>query len=551
LSEERRVPTRESDLLAKNVALLKSTVNKQGLIGLMIALTTILITTLLVGFQTTGEISIDAILYVQEHNVAVRIIDFLPFIFTYWGQMAGHRIATQAGAIIVKETDDLRAETTSWKKKSLHEATHDALTGLPNRALFYERAKQAITAAALRQEPVLMLFMDLDGFKDVNDTFGNVVGDQMLKYLSTRIQRSIAGGDTLARMGGDEFALLLGAAPNHAAGVEVALRVHRLLSKPFKIKDQNVEVSVSIGIAHYPEQARDVDVLIQCAEIAAHAAKRTIKGYVVYTAALKQENPRRLMLTSDLRQAIADERLEMHYQPKVDMRSGAALGAETLLRWHHAEHGRISPEEFTRLAERARLIGPLTRLVIKNAIHQLRSWAAEGIDLQLSVNITAADLNDTDLPDYIGGVLRDAGVNPANLTLEITESSVMENARLALQIINRLSDLKLRLSIDDFGTGYSSLAYLSKLRVNELKIDKSFVYGMLKNPNDHMIVKATIDLGHSLSLRIVAEGIEDMPTWDALRQLGCDVGQGYYLSQPLPVGEFVKWLANHRRQCHN
>jgi diguanylate cyclase (GGDEF)-like protein len=539
----------ESEMLAKNVELLKSTVNRQGLIGLGIALITIVVTTILVGYQSLGELSVESILYVQEHNLAVRILDFLPFIFTYWGQMAGHKIASQAGELIVKETDDLRAETTSWKIKSLHEATHDALTGLPNRALFYERTRQAVTSPSMNQR-VILLFLDLDGFKEVNDTFGNTTGDHILKYLSLRLQRAIASGDTLARMGGDEFALLLEGTTGGATGMEVAARIHDLLSKPFKIENQNIEMSASIGISYYPDHAMDVDALIQCAEIAVHAAKRTIKGYVVYSTELKQVNPRRLMLTSDLRRDIENEQLELHFQPKVDIRSGMPTGAEVLLRWNHPEHGRIPPDEFTRIAERSRLIGPLTRMVIKNTIAQLREWHDEELDLSLSANITATDLCDADLPDFVGACLADSGINPSKLTLEITESSLMENAMQALQVVNRLRDLKLRLSIDDFGTGYSSLSYLSRLRVHELKIDKSFVFGMLKNHSDHLIVKATIDLGHNLGLQVVAEGIEDKPTWEALRQLGCDQGQGYYLSPPLSRTGLSGWLSDPCREKH-
>ena len=536
----------ESELLAKNVELLKSTVNKQGIYGLIIAITTIVITSLLVSYQVTGTISVDSFIYVQNHNFALRILDFLPFIFTYWGQKAGYNIASHAGKLVVEQTDDLRAESTSWKQKSLHEATHDAQTGLPNRVMFYEKLRDEIASTSGTQKSVTILFLDLDSFKEINDTLGNANGDQILKYLATRLQRSVAGTDTLARMGGDEFALLLGTAAGFVTGIDVAMRIQRILAEPFKVEGHQIEISASIGIAHCPAHARDVDALIQCAEIASHAAKRTIKGFVMYAPELKHENPRRLMLTGDLRKAIEDEYLELYYQPKVSFHKGEVVGAEALLRWNHPEYGFISPDEFTRIAERARLIRPLTNMVIQKSVRQLQAWHDAGLDINLSANISVRDLGDPELPDTIAGILANSHVDPARLTLEITESSIMDKPEQALPVINRLGDLKLHLSIDDFGTGYSSLAYLSKLPVHELKIDKSFVLGMRKNRSDHTIVKATIDLGHNLNMQVTAEGIEDQQTWETLKQIGCDLGQGYYMSPPLPESEFMKWLTDSR-----
>ena len=536
----------ESELLAKNVELLKSTVNKQGIYGLIIAITTIVTTTLLVSYQMTGTISLASFIYVQNHNFALRILDFLPFIFTYWGQKAGYDIASHAGKLVVEQTDDLRAESTSWKQRSLHEATHDAQTGLPNRVMFYEKLRDEIASTAGTQKSVTILFLDLDSFKEINDTLGNANGDQILKYLATRLQRSVAGTDTLARMGGDEFALLLGTAAGFVTGIDVALRIQRILAEPFKVEGHQIEISASIGIAHCPAHARDVDALIQCAEIASHAAKRTIKGFVMYAPELKHENPRRLMLTGDLRKAIEDEYLELYYQPKVSFHKGEVVGAEALLRWNHPEYGFISPDEFTRIAERARLIRPLTNMVIQKSVRQLQAWHDAGLDINLSANISVRDLGDPELPDTIAGILANSHIDPARLTLEITESSIMDKPEQALPVINRLGDLKLHLSIDDFGTGYSSLAYLSKLPVHELKIDKSFVLGMRKNRSDHTIVKATIDLGHNLNMQVTAEGIEDQQTWETLKQIGCDLGQGYYMSPPLPESEFMKWLTDSR-----
>jgi len=412
--------------------------------------------------------------------------------------------------------------------------------------MFYEKLRDEIASTSGTQKSVTILFLDLDSFKEINDALGNANGDQILKYLATRLQRSVAGTDTLARMGGDEFALLLGTAAGFVTGIDVALRIQRILAEPFKVEGHQIEISASIGIAHCPAHARDVDALIQCAEIASHAAKRTIKGFVMYAPELKHENPRRLMLTGDLRKAIEDEYLELYYQPKVSFHKGEVVGAEALLRWNHPEYGFISPDEFTRIAERARLIRPLTNMVIQKSVRQLQAWHDAGLDINLSANISVRDLGDPELPDTIAGILANSHIDPARLTLEITESSIMDKPEQALPVINRLGDLKLHLSIDDFGTGYSSLAYLSKLPVHELKIDKSFVLGMRKNRSDHTIVKATIDLGHNLNMQVTAEGIEDQQTWETLKQIGCDLGQGYYMSPPLPESEFMKWLTDSR-----
>lgn len=535
-----------SELLARNQELLKSTINKQGVYGLIIAVVTVVITTLLVSYQMTGTLSRESFLYVHESNIALRVLYFLPFIFTYFGQMTGYKVASHAGEIIVEQTDDLRAETTSWKKKSLHDSTHDVLTGLPNRVLFYEKLRDAITTDSHRQKAVTILFLDLDGFKEINDSFGNTNGDRILKFLSKRLQRSVALLDTLARMGGDEFALLLGTSVGDVDSVEVAKRIHQVFSEPFKVEGQRIEVSVSIGIASYPTHGEDVDSLIQYAEIASHAAKRTTRGYVVYSPELKQENPRRLMLTSDLRDAIQNNKLELYFQPKISISKEEITGAEVLLRWNHPEYGFISPEEFTRIAERARLIRPLTNMVIRESVRRMKAWIDKHIDINLSVNVTTRDLNDGKFPVSIAGILEEYSIEPSRLVLEITESSIMDNPLRALQVIERLGAMNLRLSIDDFGTGYSSMAYLSKLPAQELKIDKSFVMGMRENQNDRMIVKATIDLGHNLNMGVTAEGIEDAETLDTLKQMDCDLGQGYYMSPPLPESEFMKWLVESR-----
>jgi diguanylate cyclase (GGDEF)-like protein len=534
------------EILLSNIDLLKSRVNRYGLFGLLLSLFTVVFATIIVAFQMTGEINLSSLSYAQDNNFALRILNFMPFVFVFWGQYIGNDIAYRAGAIIVEETDDLRAETTSWKKKSLHDATHDTLTQLPNRALFYDLLRQAILVATRENKMSAILFMDLDGFQEVNDTFGHNNGDLILKHLSTRIHGLIQSEDIIARMGGDEFAILLTEVPSADVATNIAQRIQKALESPFILDQSNIEIGMSIGIALYPEHGDDVDSLIQKAEIAMSAAKRSQNGYEIYSSSLNQDNPRRMMLMSDLRQAIDNNQLELYYQPKIDIKSETILSVEVLVRWTHAEHGRISPAEFIPLAERSRLIKPLTKWIITKSMSESERWHKDGVNIGMAINLSARDLNDPDLPGIFTRMLATYDVNPEWFTLEITESSIMNDPVRALGILNQLSSMNFRLSIDDFGTGYSSLAYLSRLPVQELKIDQTFVMGMAENKNDSLIVSSTIDLGHNMGLKVIAEGVENEITWQLLKDSSCDIVQGYYISPPLNKIDFFKWLQDSR-----
>jgi diguanylate cyclase (GGDEF)-like protein len=535
-----------TDVLIKNFEVLKSRVNRFGIYGLIISLVTIVMSTIIVAYQMTGGISFTSLLYAQDNNFALRILNFLPFIFAFWGQYTGNDIAYRASAIIVEETDDLRAQTTEWKKKSLHDSTHDSLTELPNRALFYDLLRQAILVASRENSKVSVLFMDIDKFKEVNEGFGHGSGDIILKDLAGRLQALLAGRHPVARMGGDEFAIMMRDVAAQDDAVELVRDIHQKLKSPFNLDGSSIEVGVSIGISMYPEHGTAVGTLVQQAEIAMSAAKTFQSGYAVYSSDLNQENPRRVTLVGELRRAIENDQLELHYQPKIDIRTGKVIAAEALVRWPHPEYGNISPGEFIPLAERSRLIQPLTQWVIRKAIKDAKDWHGKGIQIGIAINISTRDLNDPGLPELFTGLLADRDVKPDWFTLEITESSIMDDPVNALGVLNRLSGMHLGLSIDDFGTGYSSLAYLSKLPVQEVKIDQTFVMGMSRNKDDAVIVGATIDLGHNLGLKVVAEGVENEQTWQLLKQRGCDIAQGYFMSPPLAILQFEAWLADTR-----
>jgi len=425
-----------------------------------------------------------------------------------------------------------------------HQALHDALTGLPNRTLFRDRTAQALLAARRDGGAVGVLVMDLDRFKDVNDSLGHHVGDLLLKRVGERIRERLRASDTVARLGGDEFAVLLPGVPDRATAASVARDLRVALEDPFILENdvQQIHAEPSIGVAVYPENGPDADMLLQHADVAMYEAKRGRLGVAEYDAERDQSSPARLALLADLRGAIDRDELVLHYQPKVNL-AGGIDGAEALLRWQHPERGLIPPAEFIPLAEQTRLMRPLTLWVLEAALRQSREWRRGGLDIALAVNLSAANLADPALPDDIAELLRRMDVPPERLTLEITESTAMADPSRAQALLVRLRDLGVGLSIDDFGTGHSSLAYLSSLPVTELKIDRSFVMSIVRDLDDAVIVRSTIDLGHNLGLRVVAEGVEDDETLHWLTDHGCDLAQGYGLTRPLPAADLAQWLS--------
>jgi len=422
-----------------------------------------------------------------------------------------------------------------------HQALHDALTDLPNRVLLHDRLQQAIRAAQRDQTAVALLIMDLDRFKEVNDTFGHHTGDQLLEQLGERLGSVLRGSDTIARLGGDEFAVLLPTATLEDAN-HIAARLLELLEEPFNLGGLQLEIDASIGIALSPEHGTDADTLLRRADVAMYIAKRNGSGHALYTAEQDQHSPMRLALVGELRRAIDQNELSLYFQPKVSLKHSTVLCAEALVRWQHPRHGMLGPDQFVPVAEQTGLIRPLARSVLEAAVRQCNRWRQEGLDLAVAVNLSMRNLHDAEIVDTIRQLLSRWGIPPARLVIEITESSLMADAARAMEVLSRLREMGVGISIDDFGTGYSSLAYLKRLPVDELKIDKSFVANMASDENDAAIVRSTIGLAHDLGLTVVAEGIEDPASWDLLADLGCDVGQGYYISRPMPAAALGAWL---------
>ncbi|MBI3810613.1 MAG: EAL domain-containing protein [Nitrospirae bacterium] len=420
-------------------------------------------------------------------------------------------------------------------------AYYDSLTGLPNRASLLDKLHQVISDSQRDGKSVAILLMDLDHFKEVNDTLGHHRGDRLLQQVGSRLQASLRPSDVVARLGGDEFVVML---PFSGSGdaVLVAQKVMTALEPPFIIEGLPVAVEASIGIAIYPDHGATPDDLMQRADVAMYAAKQSGSGVIIYNAEHDRHSPRRLALMGELRQAIEQNQLFLHYQPKIDLKTRRVIGVEALVRWKHPEHGFIPPDEFIPPAERTGLIKPLTLWIFNKAQRQCLACRREGIPLTMAVNLSARNLLDPHLPDQFVKLLRASSGASEGLELEITESAIMADPARALESITRLRALGIRFSIDDFGIGYSSLAYLKKLPVDSIKIDKSFVINMAKNQNDTVIVRSTIDLAHNLGLKVIAEGVENQDIWDRLSALGCDEAQGYYMGRPMPAEDLTRWL---------
>ena len=425
-----------------------------------------------------------------------------------------------------------------------HQALHDALTNLPNRRLFRDRVHQAVINGKRTGVPAAVMILDLDRFKEVNDTLGHHIGDLLLQQVGTRLQSTLREGDTIARLGGDEFAILLPTVADEAAAAQVARKIVAVLEEPFVLKGWNFDIEASIGIALFPDHGQTVDAMMQRADVAMYVAKESRAGFEVYHADRDRHSPRRLALLGELRRALEDGDLVLHFQPKADMRTGAVRGAEALVRWKHADHGLIPPDEFIPLAEHTGLIRTLTLWVLDQALAQCRAWQDDGLQLGVAVNLSVRNLYDPSFSDEVARLLDRWGIEPHMLELEITESVIMADPMRATAVLARLSALGVGLSLDDFGVGYSSLAYLKRLPVTEIKIDKSFVMNITSDESDALIVRSTIGLARSLGLRVVAEGVETEEAWARLVALGCDVAQGYYLCKPRPAADLASWLAS-------
>jgi diguanylate cyclase (GGDEF)-like protein len=423
-------------------------------------------------------------------------------------------------------------------------ATTDDLTGLSNRRAFYADVHDRLTAAQHQHKALLLL--DLNRFKEVNDSLGHHLGDRLLIQVGARLREHLRDGDLLARLGGDEFAILLEAADHHVP-VAVAVKLRAALGEPFALEGIAVRTGVSIGISLFPEHGRDLSTLLRRADIAMYKAKGVHEGHHLYSGADDVDGAARLQTLQELETALVGDQLVLHYQPKIDLQTGEVHGVEALVRWDHPTRGLLYPDAFLGLIEEAGLMPTMTQVVLEQALDQAATWHRQGRRLTVAVNLSASSLIDANLPEKVVALLADRGLPAHALQLEITEEFLMVDRERAHAILTRLRRGGIQIAVDDFGTGYSSLAYLRDLPIDELKLDRSFIFPMADDARAAALVASTVALAHSLGLRMVAEGVENHVAYTELTRLGCDQAQGYHMSRPVPAAELEHWL--HQRSA--
>ena len=450
----------------------------------------------------------------------------------------------------VVRIDGLMEDATEAKStvERLHRlATTDSLTGLHNRALFLDRLDQALASARRNSSHphVVLMLMDLDNFKEINDTLGHPAGDAMLRLVAERLKAVLRDSDTLARLGGDEFAILLPDVKDGRKTAEkVAENILASFKKPFRHGGQDLYLNAGIGTVIFPEHGEEMDTLMSRADVAMYGAKHRDVAHVFYNAASDPHTPERLQLSGELRRALDQQEFELYYQPQIDLRLRRVVGVEALIRWRHPQRGILLPDQFIPMAERTGLINPITDWVMTEALQQCRSWRAAGLRLRVAVNMAGRSFQQPDLVERILGQIDAVGALPECLEIEITENVLMADIEHGTQILQRLNEAGITITIDDYGTGHSSLAYLKMLPLHTLKIDKSFVLEMVHDEDDAVIVRSTVDLAHNLGYRVVAEGVENEETMELLGALGCDSIQGYFLRRPENISSINQWFGD-------
>jgi diguanylate cyclase (GGDEF)-like protein len=447
---------------------------------------------------------------------------------------------------MLHRTHSLQITSEELAEKQLeneYQAFHDHLTGLPNRLLFRLRLGEAIEEASAGDGRFAVMLMDLDHFKEINDALGHHVGDQLLAAVGPRLAGTLREGDLMARLGGDEFGVLVPDVPDDATAIAIAERLIEGLHHPVSVDELDLDVSASIGITFYPDHALDADTLLRQADVAMYASKEAGSAFEVYDEMIDTHKPELVRLVSQVRPAIDDGQFRMYFQPKIRLADGRVAGAEALIRWHHPTLGRLAPADFIPMVEKTVLLQPLTHWALNDVLRAWRRWSDDGIRIPVAVNVSPRTLLDQDLPEVVGNLLDRWGVPAKFLRLELTENFLVADSGRSDAVLNGLSRVGVGLSIDDFGTGFSSLSYLKRLPIEEIKIDRSFVSHMLERVQDFTIVRATVELGRNLGLRVVAEGVQDRDTFDRLGDFGCDEAQGFYISKPLEPEAFRRWLS--------
>lgn len=436
---------------------------------------------------------------------------------------------------------EMRKQINSRQQELEFHALHDSLTGLANRTLLKERLEQSIHNAKQERNSFAILIMDLDRFKEVNDTLGHAVGDKLLQQVAKRLIELLRETDVVVRLGGDEFAILLPSAQEEQAK-NIAKKVTDGFQQVFNVDDVPLYIGISIGISVYPQHGVTSEILQQQADVAMYEAKRNKTGYEVYNSKYDEHSVGKLALISELRNSIVYDQLFIEYQPVIDLKNSDVISAEALLRWKHPEHGVIYPDKIIPIAEQTGLINPITYWIIDTTAKYNKRLQSLGINIKIAINLSVYNLQDHQFVEKITEIFKENNVPASNFIMEVTESVMMTNPSQSIEVLNQIAELGIEISVDDFGTGYSSLAYLKLLPISKLKIDKSFIIDMIKDENDAIIVRSTIDLAHNLGMQVVAEGIENKNILEFLAILGCDLGQGYFISKPISNNNFKDWI---------
>jgi diguanylate cyclase (GGDEF)-like protein len=465
-----------------------------------------------------------------------------------WVEISINRVNLGTGIMLIAVARDIgkrRARIATME----YQASHEALTGLPNRSRLLSRMRRMLESEEDRALPFALLIIDLDRFRDINSALGHETGDRVIKAMGVHLGalQLQSPPRLIAHLGSDEFALLLRPADLDAAA-DCARAVMSAMEAPLPLGPDtpfDPIMGVSIGIAVYPRHGVTVDSLIRHADVALEEAKTLHSGFAFYDVGRDRHTPDRLIQAGELRRAIDSDQLELHYQPIIDLTTGDLTGAEALVRWRHEIHGLIPPDNFIPLAEQTGLIRPLDRWVMKTAVAQCKAWHGDGLQLSVSVNLSVDSLHDPRFAGWVGQLLADCAMQPQLIQIEVTESAMMTDPDLALEVLSTLSRQGMIIALDDFGTGYSSLSYLKRLPLHKIKIDRAFVMGMTADDNDAVIVRSTIDLAHNLAFDVVAEGVETAESLALLKRLGCDAAQGYHISRPLPADKFLDWAKHY------
>ncbi|MES1926814.1 EAL domain-containing protein [Salinisphaera sp. T31B1] len=524
------------------VRALRSRASRYAYYGLVIALIAVVLATVATVVLAGEPITLASLYDAQRNNASLLALDLMPFLFALWGQYIGVIMSHQAGVIVLDQTEHLRVDNRALEAEAVRMGQRDVLTGLSNRAHFFAELDRRIGAAHLSRTRLGILVIDLDGFSEVNDQFGETNGDRVLKSVGRRLSLAMENTGLVARLSGDSFGILMDPVASADMLDSAAQRIQQGLEPPCTLDNLSLNIASSIGGAVYPDHARDAQALLNAADGAMQHAKTRGGGFEMVKARLPLRDAEMHSLSAELRAAIDEDQLVLYLQPLVHASGDRVHGVEALVRWQHPRRGLIMPGDFIPRAERSGLMRDLSNWVLRRALQYAAELRTAGWPLRMSVNLSARSLLDPDFPDVLAGLLAAYELPSKFLTLEITEDTLMADQRRTLDIVTRVANMGVQISIDDFGTGYSQLAYLKRLPASEIKIDRSFVQDMLMSKTDLSIVQATIGLAHALDLRAVGEGIENEAQADRLRMLGCDLVQGYYFGRPMPMDKLRDWL---------